>query len=82
MRLSLYQAAELEDEVWHLWLSSDILNIPSPRVGLAAAGTPGAGVARMGDLVKLGSMKFIVDTGCGHKKWLKDICVQSMLWGK
>ena len=53
------EASDLEDEVWHLWLASEGGEVCGQH-GSAAAGS------RRAEPLTLGSIKFIVDTGCGH----------------
>ena len=53
------EASDLEDEVWHLWLASEGGEVCGQH-GSAAAGS------RRAEPLTLGSIKFIVDAGCGH----------------
>ena len=53
------EASDLEDDVWHLWLSSETGETDG-QSGSAAAGS------RKAQPLTLGSISFIVDTGCGH----------------
>ena len=53
------EASDLEDDVWHLWLASEGGEVCGQH-GSAAAGS------RRAEPLTLGSIKFIVDTGCGH----------------
>ena len=67
-------ANDLEDEIWHLWIQweaepdngSESSASNGHADGAAARRSSGQGNARTGDdPLRLGSMKFIVDTGCG-----------------
>ena len=50
------RAADLENDVWHLWLERGKSNSAQAVVGRAGSR----------DAVQLGGMRFIVDTGCGY----------------
>eukprot|EP00959_Pyramimonas_sp_CCMP1952_P388299 8136827-Pyramimonas_sp.AAC.1 len=56
---ALIRASDLADEIWHLWLESEGKEEVAPG-GSAAVGCKDEPSAH------LGSLRFIVDTGCGH----------------
>ena len=76
-QIAINEAADLADAVWHLWIDFDENQREGPRVSDQEAETPSdaasadrspsAGHARTGGRpAQMGSMRFIVDTGCGY----------------
>ena len=60
---ALIRAADLEDEVWHFWIDEERRKVKEGTDGGSAVVGPSRALKSS---VDFGSMKFIVDTGCGY----------------